>query len=1153
MGKSIVLIVLSLLCLSALAEQKQTIRIGVLASRGIEQTHQLWAPTAQYLQGTVSGYQFTIVPLTAPGLHNALKNKQLEFVLTNTGHYVELEAEFAITRILTLDRLYQNHRLTQFGAVIFTRADHSAIQSLHDLRNKRFIGVKPYAFGGFRMAWSEFIKRGINPFTQFKQLSFSGFPVDKVVYAVQNGEYDAGTVRTGVLERLHAQGKIDISAFKILSEKRYPGFPLKISTELYPEWPLAKAANVSEQLSKRVVIALLQLQANSNVTSPVVENVWTVPLDYTKVHELFKNLKVGPYENLGRVTLKDILEQYWYIVALTFFVILALTLIIIYILSLDKKVRKSQYSLARAQEIAHIGNWEWNIGKNEMRWSDEIFHIFGLSEKRKSLNIEDFMNFIHTDDREFVKVSLNDALYHKKPLNIDHRIVAFDGTVRMVHQQAETSYDDNGKAVEMSGIIQDITERKSAEDRLRESEQELASILNNMQDTFFRISYNGRVCSISPSIAQLLGYETDEVVGRRFLNFMAKDECYRSLLEKLQKNYGRVDNYEMRLQHKSGTILIAAISAHYIYDESGDLDGIEGIARNISELIHTRDDLSREKEKIQTTLESIGDGVITTDISGVVDYMNAVAEQMTGVSLQQGRGMRLSDVLKINTGSSEETLDALLLEVLSGKSPVPKAVHEAVLVNEGNKYVVEVTLSSIRDYAMHTIGCVIVFHDLTEVYELGKKMAYQARHDVLTGLYNRRELELKIKNILDQTPDKSEHAILYMDLNNFKDINDCCGHVAGDELLKQTATLLKGKIRSIDVLARLGGDKFCLLLQNCPLTYAKNIAETLLAAVRELHFSWENSVYKLGINIGLVRFQNSGISVNEIMNHADIACYNAKEAGPNTMYVYSEDEVQVQQRKGESLWLGRLNKAFDDNRFTVYGQELVALNSDIDQQKYYELLVRMQDEQGNIVLPMAFIPAAERFKKITLLDRWIFDRTLALIEELQLGANDCRFMLNLSGQSVLDNEFKQYITQRISSSPDYKNKLCFEISESVVISNYAATAAFINELREFGCLFSLDDFGNGVSSFSYLKNLDVDWVKIDGALVRNIVENHVEYTIVQSINQIVQSMAKKTVAKCVENEKIEACLREIGVNYAQGYGLKKPIPFTPNVVITKSA
>lgn len=1135
--------------------EKKIIRIGVLAFRGVEQTQLLWTPTANYLSNALPGFDFRIIALNHPDMRTALKKGGLEFVLTNTGHYVELEADFGITRIATLVNRYGELSLTQFGSVIFTRAKHPSVKSINDLSGKRFIAVKPYAFGGFRMAWYELLKHGIDPYKDLKRISFSGFPVDKVVFAVQKGEYDAGTVRTGVLERLHKNGKININDFTILAKKQPPDFPFLVSTELYPEWPFAKAASVSKELTERITIALLKLEANSEAAQKADISGWTVPLDYHKVHELYKHLKVGPYKNLGKVRMEDILNQYWHIVSLILILILLLTLIIVYILRLDKKVRKSQYSLAKAQEIAHIGNWEWHVHKNEMKWSEEVFHIFGLADKHLSLNIEHFMEGVHPDDREFVKMSLNDALYHKRPLNIDHRIVAIDGTVRMVHQQAETTYDELGKAIFMSGIIQDITERKSAENRLRESEQELASILNNMQDTFFRINYFGRVTSISPSVAQLLGYELEEALGKRFLYFVAKKENYKGLIDRLKSNFGRVNNYEMRLLHKSGTVLITAISAHYIYDESGDIEGIEGIARNISELVHTRDDLTREKEKIQTTLESIGDGVITTDITGVIEYMNAVAETLTGWKLANARGMRLFDVFKIKASSGEAaSVDDILDDVLCEKTQTSRAIHEGILKSEDNKkYVVEVTFAPIRDHAVHLVGCVIVFHDVTEMHELGKKMAYQARHDALTGLLNRRELETRIDSALSASPSVREHALLYMDLDRFKEINDRSGHVAGDELLKQIADLFTSKIRNMDSLARIGGDKFCLLLQNCPLNQARNIGDTLLNAIRQYRFSWGGSVFKIGLNIGLVPFQNSGVTVGDIMSDADIACFNAKENGSNAMYVHQDTEDLVQQRQGEMHWVNRLNKAIDENRFVVYFQELIPLSAVDSQEKHYELLIRMKDEQGNVILPMAFIPAAERFKKIAMLDRWIFDRTLELIDEFQADIKHCHFTINLSGQSVADESFKNHVLEKIEKFSEFKNKLCFEISESAAISNYAATSSFIETMRQLGCQFSLDDFGNGVSSFSYLKNLHVDWVKIDGALVRNIADNQVEYTIVQSIHLIAQAMGRKTVAKCVENEQIEKCLRDIGVDYAQGYGLKKPEPFSSEIIVSKSA
>ncbi len=1153
MLRRFLILLLLLLSVSPLWADKQTVRLGVLSFWGVDQTLRLWTPTARYLSEVLPNYKVVIVPLTHPEMKKALKAGTLHYVLTNTGHYVELEAQFRVTRITTLITKREGHALKKFGAVIFTRATRKDIQSLADLKNKSFMAVKRHAFGGFRMSWDELSKHGVDPFSDFRQLTFSGFPVNKVAYAVRDGKVDAGTFRTGVLERLHREGKINIRDFKIIGARKYPGFPQLVSTRLYPEWPFSKTHKAPDELTSKIVVALLQLKHTD--TPAIAANIygWTVPLGYQSVHKLYQRLKVGPYKNLGKISFSDLIEQYQPLIIIVIVVIVLLSSFLVHLLKLDRKVRRSEYSLAKAQEIAHIGNWEWDVERNVMTWSEEVFHIFGVDKKPDIIDIEWFLKWVNIEDREFVKETINQALYHEKPFNIDHRITMSDGTIRVVHEQAEMHRTDTGKVVLVSGIVQDITKRKSAEDRVKESEQELASILNNMQDTFFRVNSSGRVVSISPSVQQLLGYSMQEVLGTRFTNYLANKRDRHVLIAELRNSLGRVDNFEVMLMDKNSLKLSAAISAHFFYDKDGDLLGLEGVVRNISELVHARDDLTREKERIQTTLESIGDGVITTDIAGIVEYMNEAAEMITGSSLFESRGLPLLQVLNISTSRIGEPVADMFDSIIKQQKTHAVVVHDAVLNNrEDVRYFLEVTIAPIRDHNGETGGAVIVFHDVTEIREMAKKMAYEAKHDLLTGLYNRREFESRMENILQSYDGQTENAVVYIDFHQFQIVVDKCGHLAGDELIKQLSDRFRARVRETDTLARIGGESFGLLLEKCPLSQAKTIVESILVSAAELKFTWGDEVFTVNLSVGLIVLDSESLTVMDILQAADVACHRAWESGKNMLYVYEHSEELTEKRGVEFQWLNDLQAAMKQGRMLLYQQELVALKKEFRHEENFEVLVRMRNDKGEIILPSAFIPAAERYNHAEDIDRWVLDKSIELLSRRNMKHNST-CTLNLSGHSITSDSFRAHVISVLKNSGVAPGQLCFEISEASAISHYTDTIQFIEALHKVGCRFTLDDFGNGTSSFAYLKSLPVDCVKIDGNLVRNIITNPVDFSIVHSINEVAHALGIRTVAKFVENDAITEKLISIGVDFGQGYSLKKPVPLLDDDYLSESA
>jgi diguanylate cyclase (GGDEF)-like protein len=428
------------------------------------------------------------------------------------------------------------------------------------------------------------------------------------------------------------------------------------------------------------------------------------------------------------------------------------------------------------------------------------------------------------------------------------------------------------------------------------------------------------------------------------------------------------------------------------------------------------------------------------------------------------------------------------------------------------------------------------------------RLVYQANHDALTGLVNRNEFEHRLNQAISAAQQHGRtHALCYMDLDQFKVINDTCGHAAGDELLRQVALMLKDLLRERDTLARLGGDEFAMLLENCDLKDAALVAEACRNMVRQFRFKWENRLFNIGVSIGLVMIDQHSGSMADLLSAADAACYVAKDRGRNQVHVYQLADIDLARHRGEMQWVARIHKALEENLLRLYWQEIRPVSVPAGAACHVEILMRMLDEDGNVILPMAFIPAAERYGLMPTLDRWTIENIINAcgrsIAGRILGAKkDCMFAINLSGVSLKNEEFRSWLHTTLKERPGLGELLCFEITETAAIGDLVTINDFIAELKSFGCRFALDDFGSGLSSFGYLKNLKVDYLKIDGAFVQDMASDTLDYSMVEAIHHIGHRVGLKTVAEFVESEQVLDCLRKIGIEYAQGDYLHQPEP-----------
>ena len=675
---------------------------------------------------------------------------------------------------------------------------------------------------------------------------------------------------------------------------------------------------------------------------------------------------------------------------------------------------------------------------------------------------------------------------------------------------------------------------------VRERDQLVTSTAN---DGLWDYDYRSNQTYFSPRWRAMLGYEDEENVPN-WQKLVHPDELARVQAQLREHLEGRTELFESvhRMQHSDGDWRWIQCRIKARVGEEMRVQRLVGVETDITERKLYEEALFREKESAQITLQSIGDGVVTTDADGNVQYLNPVAEGLTGWKLDDTVGLSIDEIFR---GFHEETCEPVENPVLIAmrRNRSIKSVRPTLLIRrDGNELYIESTAAPIRDATGGVTGGALVFHDVTESRELNRRLSYAASHDVLTELVNRAEFENRLSRSLKSAKAmETSYAVLYLDLDQFKIVNDACGHSAGDQLLKQVGALLKSKIRWRDTLARLGGDEFGVLLESCTMDEAMRTAEILRNVISDFRFTWDDRTFRLGASIGVVPITPATDDVAALLTAADSACAAAKDAGRNRVYSYQENDIDLMKRRKEMQWAARISNALEENRFELFRQTIKPLQTGLDIGAHYELLLRMRDENGALVAPDLFIVAAERYGLTPRIDRWVITHALRwLVSEADERQRLALCSINLSGRSLADEKFLPFVIDQFRHSGIDGRLICFEITETAAIASYSQANRFIHSLKEIGCRFALDDFGTGLSSFGYLKHFPVDFLKIDGSFVKEILHDPIDREMVRSINEIGHLTGKQTIAEFAENTEIITMLRGMGVDYAQGYGVDKP-------------
>jgi diguanylate cyclase (GGDEF)-like protein/PAS domain S-box-containing protein len=691
----------------------------------------------------------------------------------------------------------------------------------------------------------------------------------------------------------------------------------------------------------------------------------------------------------------------------------------------------------------------------------------------------------------------------------------------------------------ISGTAREIRPASVATDpRLRVLEQIPAVIWTTDRELRF-------TSALGASLATL-GLAPETLAGRHlFDHYGTRDLSFPPIRAHLQALSGEPVSFEQEIRGRHFHSRVEPLRD--VSDRGERILGTVCVAFDVTERKHAEEALHWEKEKAQVTLASIGDGVIRADAGGLIDYLNPVAEKLTGWPSERALGRPVSEVFRVVDEVSRQSLPDPLQRCLAEGRIVESPGHALLLNEDGKEYSVRDTAAPIRDRHGNLLGAVLVFKDVTQLRGMEREMIYLASHDALTGLLNRREFEVRLKRaIRSARAEERHHVLLFLDLDEFKIINDTCGHLVGDEMLKQITALLRSRVRRSDILARLGGDEFGVLLEDCPLGQARQIAEEIRTTVRDFRFCWKDQIFEVGVSTGFVPISGDSGDLAQVMSAADAALYVAKDGGRNRVHEYEADDTLVAERYGEMQWIHRIQRALEEHRFRLFYQLIQPLGAaeGPNRELLCEIFLRMLDADGKIVEPAAFMSAAERYHLVGELDRWVVYTAFRALAEAQRRevSRPVLFAINISAQSLSDETFLAYVIEQIDHSLVDPRRLCFEITETAAISKLDSAIRFISALKVKGCRFILDDFGSGLSSFAYLKDLSMDFLKIDGEFVQNMVEDRVKRAMVESINQIGHVLGLQTIAEWVENRQTLELLKELGVDFAQGYWLCRPQP-----------
>jgi diguanylate cyclase (GGDEF)-like protein/PAS domain S-box-containing protein len=824
-----------------------------------------------------------------------------------------------------------------------------------------------------------------------------------------------------------------------------------------------------------------------------------------------------------------------------------------------EQCEREKHQIDLILQAAEAGTWMWNTASDTVSTSRHFYELLGYTAAEAALPFEEWLNFIYPQDRDDARQRLREAVASasESMVKMQLRLHRKDGTYSWFFVQANWHWDAGQQRVLM-GVCVDIDHWKREEQEkerlyklLGEERRRFAAILEQMPSgVLLAEAPSGRLIYQNAAAEKMLGRTLHGIDSVEHYSvyplFNAQGVRYAVQELPLSRSLRgeQVDPEEVIYERPDGERANLAITTALVVDE----DGVGRLAvaslHDMRCLLLAQQAAAAEKERAQVTLAAIADGVVTTDPDGTVRAMNPAAERLIGTSLEQARGLPLAEVVHFLDDDSAATVREAIARCCAERRVVSGIPHATLTDADGQRHAVENAVAPVALPGGELIGAVLIFHDITESKRLMHRLGFEASHDALTGLANRREFESRLQRTIDhcKLPQTGTAALLYMDLDQFKIVNDTCGHAAGDDLLRALARLYCDQVRDRDTLARIGGDEFALIVEHCTQEEAHAVGNKILEVTRNFRFGCKDNLFQPGVSIGLAIIDATTASVEDVMRRADHACYIAKERGRNRIYAHFLGDADFAQRRTDMHWANRISYALEHNELQLYYQPIEALK-DGAQQLHYEILLRMKNGAGAPISPAVFLPAAERYDVIASIDRWVLSTTLWWLGEHPEHVSALEMCsINLSRRSLGDRTFHQFAADLIDASKVPAEKLCFEITENGAIADMQSTISFINSLSARGCRFSLDDFGTGMTSFAYLKQLPVDFIKIDGSFIQMMSSSEVDFEMVRFTNDISHMMGRQTIAEYVTDQSIVKQLQTIGVDFAQGYWVGEPRP-----------
>lgn len=815
----------------------------------------------------------------------------------------------------------------------------------------------------------------------------------------------------------------------------------------------------------------------------------------------------------------------------------------------DEAIAESENRWRFALKSGRQAVWELNLKTGKTYRSPEWYSMIGYQEGDVPTGASDFLDLIHPEDRQ--KLIASDRAM------LEGRCAVSEVEVRFRHKDGRwiwildcgriAEYDKMGEPVLIIGTHTNITPRKQREEEIRLANERTALAVDAGGVGIWELDIATGAITWAQGMHELYGLAPGTFDGTRetwgaLLHPDDRVDASRRFNEGL-RNGGRIE-MDFRIIRADGATRYIRALAEVVADSDGQPTKVIGTQWDTTDHRELAEELFEEKERLRITLHSIGDAVITTDADLRITFMNPIAEALSGWPLTQAEGMDLADVFRIFDDETNQPIASPVEACMASLEPYYLQDGAILLTKTGTRLHIQDSAAPVRAPDGTVIGAVLIFQDVTRTRMLQKELIYAAHTDSLTGLPNRLAFEQALNALCAETRTKSvRHALCFIDLDRFKIVNDSAGHSAGDALLVDIGLLLTSTLRTGDLVARIGGDEFALLLPDCSQERAREVGEDLVNAIRNFVFHWDGHIYDIGASIGITEIRGPEPNPAELMKEADVACYTAKAAGRGQVSIYHPDKSDAGRNHREINVAAKLRMAIDSNRMTLFGQEIVSLDASPGwEERQIEILIRMRSESGELLSPGAFIPAAERHGMMAGIDRWV------IVEVLQGNADAFRrdpelsVSINLSANSLDDPLLWPFVHDQLSYAEIAPHRICFEITETALINNLTAATFFAHSAKKHGCRISLDDFGVGLSSFSYLKDFRVDELKIDGSFIRQISENPADTQIVEAMISVGKALGIATVAEWVEDAETLEIVKRLGADRAQGFYLSRPKP-----------